>query len=231
MTLSARLGAVLLSVLLASCDYPRDADGTLDRIRSEGVLRVGISERPPWVVLRNGEPAGVEPRLVREFAESLKAKIAWTRGTESSLIAALKERQLDLVIGGYDASSHWASEVAASQPYVDSSIVIAAPDASSGPVARSGDVAIQYASDRPGFAAWIAKDGFHPQPMRTPRAAPTAIYDFEAEALGLEPTGIQLGNRKLVMFVAPGESRFLYALDRFLASRSRSEILHAERGP
>jgi polar amino acid transport system substrate-binding protein len=231
MRMITRLAALLLSMSLGSCDFPRDADGTLDRVRSERVLRVGVSESPPWVTMRNGEPGGIEPRLARAFAGSLKAKIAWTSGTESAVIAALKERQLDLVIGGFDTSSHWASEVAATQPYLTTSVIVAAPGASAGRGAVSDGAAIQYPRARIEFAALIAQNDFRPEPVAAPGDGAAVIYDFEARALGLVATETELIRKDLVMFVAPGESGFLYALDRFLATRDRAEILRVETPP
>ena len=46
---------VVVALLLDGCgslvptDFPADPDGTLDRVRDGGVLRVGASPRPGWV--------------------------------------------------------------------------------------------------------------------------------------------------------------------------------------
>lgn len=226
MTGFLRLITVFLAAFAASCDYPRDSGGTLERVRG-AMLRVGVSERPPWVVVRDGEPGGIEPRLVQGFADSLGARITWTWGTETGLVAALKERQLDLVIGGHDASSHWASAAGATQPYLTTSVVVATPGA--GGIPNNGRVL--YPAERVEFAAWIANNDLDPEPTTTLGKEPTAVYDFEAAALGLDRVETELAQKQLVMLVAPGESAFLYALDRFLATRDRSRILAWEPTP
>lgn len=222
-----RVAAVALAAVAASCDYPQDSNGTLARV-SGAVLRVGVSERPPWVIRESNQPAGIEPRLIEAFAEKLEARVAWTWGTESALADALKEHQLDIVIGGHAASSPWTSEVGASRPYLEASIVIAAPRAFL--TQREGRL-IPYPADRPEFAAAIARNGFDPVPTDKPGAGPAAAYEFEAPALGLVSTGQELAQEKLVILVPPGESRFLYYLDRFLASWSRTEILGLAAAP
>ena len=68
------LPVLLLSGLLSGCglDVPTDPDGTLERVRSEGTLRVGASPRPGWVELTGGaDPRGREPDLVTAFADDL----------------------------------------------------------------------------------------------------------------------------------------------------------------
>ena len=66
-----------LAVAAGCSRFPADPDGTLDRVQG-GVLRVGVSPHPPWTVVREGaDPAGVEPDLVRRFAERLQARVEW----------------------------------------------------------------------------------------------------------------------------------------------------------
>ena len=52
------------------CNFPRDRSHTLSRV-SGGTMRVGVVENEPWVKRVNGQPAGVEVTLVRQFANSL----------------------------------------------------------------------------------------------------------------------------------------------------------------
>src|SRR5437764_14048952 len=84
-----------ITVALASCDLPRDADGTLRRIRG-GTVRVGVVVDTPWVTDSAGGFGGVEAGLVRSLARSLEADIVWTRGQQSDLLETLHRRQLDI---------------------------------------------------------------------------------------------------------------------------------------
>jgi len=109
------------SILLAACSLPRDSDGTLDRIRG-GSVRVGVAENPPWVhsvgdSVRIDSVSGIEAAIAVELARRVGAKPEWHRGSESELLHALHERELDLVIGGLTSTSPWTKEVAFTKPY------------------------------------------------------------------------------------------------------------------
>jgi cytochrome c oxidase subunit 2 len=68
---------ILLALLAtAACDLPRDPGGTLERVRG-GTMRVGFVPTHPWVIATDGEPGGIEPRLLRAFARELGARIEW----------------------------------------------------------------------------------------------------------------------------------------------------------
>ncbi|MFH5823812.1 transporter substrate-binding domain-containing protein [Georgenia sp. AZ-5] len=113
--------ALLLAALLTGCGatIPTDPDGTLDRVTSTGVLRVGVSPNPPWTIVTSQEapPRGTEAELVGEFAESLGAEIEWTVGGEEALVGELERGQLDLVIGGLTARSPWSQKAALTYRY------------------------------------------------------------------------------------------------------------------
>lgn len=120
----AALGAPLAacSLLLAACSLPRDSGGTLDRVRGGGALRVGIAENPPWVhsagdSARIDSVGGIETVIATELARRVGAKPEWHRGSESELLHALHERDLDLVVGGLTSATPWAKEVAFTKPY------------------------------------------------------------------------------------------------------------------
>jgi membrane-bound lytic murein transglycosylase MltF len=87
---------------------------------ARGALRVGVSENQPWVVLKGGEPAGVEPALIRDFAASQGVRVEWVRNGESPLFKALENHDLDIVAAGLLASTPWKSALALSQPYAGS---------------------------------------------------------------------------------------------------------------
>jgi polar amino acid transport system substrate-binding protein len=111
--------AALLAVLTGCSNFPADPNGTMDRVRG-GVLRVGASHNPPWVQITEGsDPSGIEPDLVRSFAQNLGATIEWQPGGEEALMTDLEHRRLDLVIGGLTAQSPWTDKAAISKPFAE----------------------------------------------------------------------------------------------------------------
>jgi ABC-type amino acid transport substrate-binding protein len=112
----ARHVLVSLCAIAGACSLPRDAEGTLGRVRG-GELRVGIGEHPPWVVTAGPEPTGIEAELVKRLAKELGAHPIYRRASESELLEALDRRQLDLVVGGLREDSPWRGRVALTRPY------------------------------------------------------------------------------------------------------------------
>jgi ABC-type amino acid transport substrate-binding protein len=115
-TTRAGIGAVLVVATATACGVPRDADHTLDRVRGHE-LRVGVTDRPPWVELRGDTVRGVEPSLASELAHRLGSRTTFRRGSESELLKALHRGQLDLVAAGLDDTSPWKGRVALTKPY------------------------------------------------------------------------------------------------------------------
>lgn len=111
----------LVAAVTAGCGgpFPRDTDGSLERI-TDGVLRVGVSENPPWTeVYDDGRVAGREVDLVAGFAARYGAYVQWTPGAESELAAAMARGDLDVIVGGLTSDSPWAKEVAMTRAYAE----------------------------------------------------------------------------------------------------------------
>lgn len=99
---------------------PADPDGTLERVTG-GTLRVGVTANGKWVSLGPGpEPRGIEPSLVRSFAATIGASPEWVTGSEQELTKALKEGELDLVVGGFAADTPWVTHAGTTRPYTES---------------------------------------------------------------------------------------------------------------
>src|SRR5687768_7860522 len=113
---------LLVVVVAAGCQFPRDPEGTLDRVRG-GVMRVGVTHVDPWVKLDGGEPAGVEVELLQRFAQTLGARIEWVEGSESELMEALHGRHLDVVVAGLTRRSEWQRSAALTRPFVSYEVV------------------------------------------------------------------------------------------------------------
>lgn len=124
-------GAAVLAGGLAGCEYPRDPDHTLRRVRDEQRLRVGVAANAPWtlvgpravgdrtpVATADGLPlAGLEVALADDFARFLGARATWLVDGEQALVHALELGQLDLVVAGLTTSTPWSSVMGLTRPY------------------------------------------------------------------------------------------------------------------
>jgi polar amino acid transport system substrate-binding protein len=88
---------LLLALLTAGCNVPREQEGTLQRVRGS-ILRAGISDIPRWTYAGDGAPTAIDVRLLREMARDLKARMGWVQGSEYELLEPLKRFQLEVVI-------------------------------------------------------------------------------------------------------------------------------------
>jgi ABC-type amino acid transport substrate-binding protein len=108
---------VVLAVLVPGCQYPRDVEGTLDRVSDGGALRAGVTEHEPYVTFAGERPGGVEVRLLEDFARRLGTRVEYVRDSEESLVQQLREGELDVVAGGISDRSPWKKEAAPTRPY------------------------------------------------------------------------------------------------------------------
>jgi ABC-type amino acid transport substrate-binding protein len=121
--LRALVPSVLAAALLSGCglQIPTDPDGTLDRVRASGELRVGVSPHPPFTTLPaepDGEPGGTEVELMEQFADSLGAEAVYAVAGEEELVRRLEEGELDVMIGGLTSKSPWSTKVGLTRPYL-----------------------------------------------------------------------------------------------------------------
>jgi polar amino acid transport system substrate-binding protein len=189
------LPALLAVVALSACEFPRDTEGTLDRVRG-GVLRVGVIEHEPWVSTGEGRPTGVEVALIDGFA----------------LIGALREGGLDLVAGGMTKRSPWKKEASPTRPFATSRLVLGLP--------ASGDepdtVVVERGSEAVGLVE--RKLDARPEPvedLHDARGRPAAVHEWLLDDLGLR-AGEELQSGEHVMFVRMGENAFQVELERYL---------------
>jgi polar amino acid transport system substrate-binding protein len=109
--------AIAIAISVSACGLPHDVEDTLGRVEGGGTLRVGVTEHEPYVVLDRARPAGVEVRLLEDFAGRLRARVRYMRGSEEELVEQLREGALDVVIGGITKRTPWKKEVAPTRPY------------------------------------------------------------------------------------------------------------------
>ncbi len=110
---------ILVVALLTGCqNFPKDPEKTLEQV-TNGTLKVGYSENPPWVVKGPAGPTGIEPDLVKAFANGLNAKIEWQNDSEQNLMEELEKHNLHLVIAGVTDDTPWKSKISFTRPYVE----------------------------------------------------------------------------------------------------------------
>ena len=118
-------------LLLAACGpYPRDIEGTRDRVASSRVIRVGI---PPLAAADRSLAAAYLDRLARATG----ARPRLETGAAEPLLARLEAGELDLVLGEIARDSPWVDEVAVIEPLAERSL--GERRIGFGPIARNGE--------------------------------------------------------------------------------------------
>jgi polar amino acid transport system substrate-binding protein len=105
-----------LLLMLAACGVPRDPEGTLERVRQAGVIRVGVTDG-----LRE-----VERTIIEKVAREQRARVEWNDGNLEDHYEALEKYELDLVAGGISRHTPWSKKLGATRPY-DKEHVLAVP--------------------------------------------------------------------------------------------------------
>lgn len=216
---------ILLLLLPAGCQFPRDVDGTLERVRG-GVLRAGVVQSAPWTA--------VEMDLVKGFARTLDAEVKWVRGAESELIEALNGGQLDVVVGGLTRDSAHQKEVTLTRPYATSQVIFAAPPGGGVPEDLDG-VRVGVEAHSAAATELERQTDADPVPLEDIRKfdGPVAVEDHLVDDLGYEGTSRSLSESEHVFAVTHGENAFLTELEFFLLDRGEEAMraLQAEDEP
>ena len=226
------VGCALLAVLAAGCQFPADPEGTLDQVTG-GTLRVGVIDDPPWVELRPGrEPAGVEPELVRRFAETIDAEIEWVEGAEADLASAAGGFQLDVIIGGLTREFPYVDDVAMTAPYVDTEVELGLPPGEELPDELGGvEVYVERSSEA---AALLREEEDDAVPVffdSLDEVDGLALLDtYDIDAIDYERTDYILRDHEHAMAVPLGENAFMVELEQFLLDRGEEAeaLLHQE---
>jgi polar amino acid transport system substrate-binding protein len=234
MRTSVRLSvAVACAVTLAAgCQFPRDPEETLERV-SGGTMYVGVIEEPPFVILDEGkEPQGVEPTLIRQFAEEIDAEIEWVDRSEAELVEAMRGFQLDVIIGGLTRSWPYQKEVALTRPYIDTEIQFAVPPGEELPDDLDEvEIWVERNSEAAGL---LQQEEGEANPIYFESLeeidGPALLNTYDIEAIGYERTDRIQRDDEHAMAVPMGENAFLVKLEDFLLDRGQEaeELLSRE---
>src|SRR5215207_10159838 len=185
---------VLVVLIAAGCDFPRDPRGTLEGVQN-GTMRVGIVENDPWSRMEEGHASGVEVELLKDFARELGADTTFVPGTTPELLEAAKEAEVDLLVGGFTSTSPGVSEgkeAGVTGTYLTTRFVVGVPpDRPTFDDLSGREIAVERID---GTAALLKAEGAVPVPVDGLSSArmPVAAYPWQLEAWGFEPTDIEL---------------------------------------
>jgi polar amino acid transport system substrate-binding protein len=217
--LVAALAAAMVGVAGGGCQYPRDVEGTLDRVEG-GTMRVGVSANEPWVTLDGPAPGGVEPEIVRRFAKTIDARIEWVPGDSEQLVEALETGQLDVVLAGLTRASEHRRKVALTRPYVDTELLLAHPPGEPMPEERHDvRIAVEAHSHAAGLLDHKTDYGLLELDSLAAIARPALVWDYWLDDLELDSTGEDLIDEEHALAVRFGENAFLVELERYLLER------------
>ncbi|WP_197231421.1 cation:dicarboxylate symporter family transporter [Novipirellula artificiosorum] len=109
---------------------PGGHQSTLERIRSEKVLRVGYHpEHMPYSFFNSdGELVGMDIELVYQLAEWLKVRLEFVPCNRQSVIERLEAGDVDLVVGGLMMTPERLLRVGFTKPYQSVTLSIVLPD-------------------------------------------------------------------------------------------------------
>jgi polar amino acid transport system substrate-binding protein len=120
----------LCAAAVVGCGIPRDIAHTTAEARSRGHVRAGaVAGAATIEIAADGRPAGPEVDAIAAFAASLDLEVRWEIAAEHDLMRLLGRRQLDVVVGGVEASSPYARLLGMSAPLAaaaDGELLVAA---------------------------------------------------------------------------------------------------------
>jgi polar amino acid transport system substrate-binding protein len=210
------LVGLLVLVALAACGLPRDASGTLSRVRG-GTMRVGVVIDTPWTTDSATEVGGIEGALARVLARQLGARIEWVRAQPEELLQSAHDRELDLVIGGFTASTPWKKQLALTRPYyVDTEFVAGPPGGAPPSTIERSSIAVRQGDPA---SATIRKQGGQPVIVRDLSSAATAVVapSWRLAQLHRVPNvQLQLAKNQHVLVTPPGENAWLLRVEQLL---------------
>lgn len=116
----AIFSTILIGLLLLGTGATAQAQGTLDRIKKEGVVRIGFANEAPWSFAQSdGTIAGADYDLATLVFNKLGvANLEGVLTKFGSLIPGLKANRFDLVVAGFYIRPARCEQVAFSEPTV-----------------------------------------------------------------------------------------------------------------
>jgi polar amino acid transport system substrate-binding protein len=128
---------------------------------------------------------------------------------------ALRDRDLDLVVGGLTSQDPWKKRVAFTRHFYTDSVVVSAP-AGADPAQLRGTAVLVEAGTP--VIHYLRKKGAVPLITRDLSTArgPVAAESWQLDRLGRRSSGLLLLQAQHVLAVPPGENQWLMRVESFL---------------
>lgn len=186
--------AVLIFLLWAALAQggPLSRDRTWERIRAEGVLRVGMDASfPPFEMIdpASGEIQGFDVDLANALAAELGVRAEFLNIGFDSLYDQLLAGRYDAVISALPVDYTWTEDVRYSEPYFQAGLLLVTTQAFSSTIQRPEDlvgrrVAVEWGSEGDAFIRRLERENGQVEvlAMESPAEALEAVRAGEADA-------------------------------------------------
>jgi len=113
------VGMIVLTVLFASSAFTA-GDGSWERVKKAGVLKIGIDDAFPPMEFRNdkNELTGFDIEASRELGKRLGIKIEHIPTVWDTVILSLKAKKFDVVWSAMSITAEREKEIAFTKPYI-----------------------------------------------------------------------------------------------------------------
>ncbi len=219
------------ALAIAGCQFPKDPEGTLNKVRDRGTIEVGVTHADPFVNLDGPGPTGVEVELIKEFADHLGVEIEWVEASESQLVELLEGTEIDVMLAGLERQSPLQRKVGFTRPYANVEIVLAVPPDEETPDIEGLDVLVEENSE----AAAIVEKETDADPIAVPsltgaNGRPVVVEDYLLDELAYRKTGHSLKETEHCLAVTLGENAWLTEIEKWLLDHEElaSDLLRQE---
>lgn len=135
--------ALVLIVSMVGCGKKSEATNSLDKVKKEGKILIGLEDSYPPMEFRNekNELIGFDIELANELAKKLGVKAEFVITDFNGIILALNASKFDAIISGMSITDKRKEAIDFSEPYVMGGQVIAV---------KKGNTSIKSANDLKG---------------------------------------------------------------------------------
>lgn len=168
-----------------------------------------------------GRAQGVEPALIRSFAEAINSEVEWFWDSSSANLEALEKYELDIVLAALTKDDPRKKLAAFSRPYYTENLVVGFPEKTAAPDSLEG-VAVHVREGSRLAGVLQSEDAVvvrAAHPFAEGRVVAAPEWELIAGGLSLSPHVLE--KREHVVALPRGENRFVMAVESFLSQRSQ----------